>query len=133
MNFAFTFLCMVIILKVILIVGLALHFKRELKGFIWFSHVTGLYITSHILLRLQCFVIKDFICQLNFVCALSRWLEKLLNTFYLLTHFLNPYIYISMSHVINCKISSPSLKLKHLEIFSCLGKPLYLCRKSCVI
>ena len=23
-----------------------------------------------------------------------------------------------MSHVINCKISSPSLKLKHLEIFS---------------
>ena len=25
-----------------------------------------------------------------------------------------------MSHVMNCKISSPSLKLKHLEIFSCV-------------
>ena len=29
-------------------------------------------------------------------------------------------LYISMSHVMNCKISSPSLKLKHIEVFSCV-------------
>ena len=29
-------------------------------------------------------------------------------------------LYISMSHVMNCKISSPSLKLKHFKVFSCV-------------
>ena len=33
-------------------------------------------------------------------------------------------LYISMSHVMNCKISSPSLKLKHIEVFSCVFESL---------
>lgn len=35
-------------------------------------------------------------------------------------------LYISMAHVMNCKISSPSLKLKHLEIFSCVLESFYI-------
>ena len=37
-----------------------------------------------------------------------------------------------MSHVMNCKISSPSLKLKHLEIFSCVLESLYICAENLV-
>ena len=36
-----------------------------------------------------------------------------------------------MSHMMNCKISSPSLKLKHLEIFSCL-ESLYIYAENLV-
>ena len=37
-----------------------------------------------------------------------------------------------MSHEMNCKISSPSLKLKHLEIFSCVLESLYIYAENLV-
>ena len=37
-----------------------------------------------------------------------------------------------MSHVMNCKISSPSLKLKHLEIFSYVLESLYIYAENLV-
>ena len=41
-------------------------------------------------------------------------------------------LYISMSHVMNCKISSPSLKLKHFEVFSCVLESLDIYAKNLV-
>lgn len=41
-------------------------------------------------------------------------------------------LYISMSHVMICKISSPSLKQKHLEICSCVLESLYIYTENLV-
>ena len=41
-------------------------------------------------------------------------------------------LYISMSHVMNCKISSPSLKLKHFKVFSCVLESLDIYAKNLV-
>ena len=37
-----------------------------------------------------------------------------------------------MSHVMNCKISSPSLKLKHFKVFSCVLESLDIYAKNLV-
>ena len=115
--------CMMITLKVILIVGSALHFKRELNGFIWFSYVIGLCIKGHTLLCLPCFT--DLIRKLNFVYALLRWLEKLSNTFiYMPTSWSIICINVTCDEFQNFRPITQAKALK--DILLCLGK-------SCVI